>query len=259
MNMNNKEIMMIATLALSTQLCAMEKTLDAFGYESLEINDLDTFDYKAASVLPRFKTENGDMVVIGREGSERSKSRGLYADWGGFKSRTLPENPTVTAARELWEESAGNLGDLNTRQKLEDYINIAEKNTESVVANVQLKHAVFITRFEQQIIEKFGSSFFKLQQSITEKEKERKEKDEIAFVKWQELYEKIKNCQIDARGFASDVKLKAALVYDVQGKRTDVDIIVRAGLVAVLYPFFNDSQKDNAKKMFLYKSRLIKS
>lgn len=248
---NIKNILLTAMIVtLNTPIIAMQKPNDlkSLGYEKVEIKDLNTFDYKAASVLPRF---NG-MVAIGRESKGRSK--GLYADFGGFKSRTQPETPSKTAARELWEESAGLLG---TEKELENYINPASKNTENIIASVPLKHAMFITDFDKNQIENFASSFFEKTKEIAEKEK--KEKDELAFVRWNELYEKIKNTPRDEKGYVKDVPLKAAIVYDANGKRTNVDIIVRAGLVAVLYPFFNDTNtKNQSNKIFLYNPLPVK-
>lgn len=223
---------------------AMEQSIQPI-FEKINIKDLNDFDYKAASVLIRYD----DMVVLGRESKGRSK--GLYADFGGFKSRTEPETPLTTAARELCEETAGFLG---TESELQKHIDPQHGNTCNVVASIPLKHAMFMTWFKKEDVIHFISEFFKRQHEVTEKEK--KEKDTIAIISWKEFAGKIKNAPRDEKGFVKDVVMQAAETFDQHEKKTNSDIIVRAGLIAVLFPFFNDTDASNKLLYYELKSKL---
>lgn len=183
-----------------------------------------------ASVIPITTRSNGERyTLLAREAWGADQD--TYDAFGGGKEAG-ETHPSITAARELAEETVGILGDKHYLQK---YLNIDNGNSKHIIANMTKKFVVFITQFPKSTLDSLMEDFHK------ERNKSHKncckEKDKLAWVKYSDLQNAIAFAPRYKNGKLIQPITVHALVHEKTGEKEE-NINLRPILVSSLQSFF---------------------
>lgn len=200
---------------ITSSLCSMQQPRQR----------LSQFNFRGASVLPytHWPTKPEYYFLLARE--VYGNDAGTYDAFGG--SREPGEgHPVVTAARELSEESARLLG---TKDSLIRHLN---HNTCDIIANRHKEFVVYITHFDHTLLERTVRQFAQARNRTNQREK-----DNLAWVKWNNLSAAIANAQRDQNGRLLPVRVWANVIH-LDGTRRAEQITLRPVFVSCMQSFF---------------------
>lgn len=194
--------------------------------------NINTFHFGAASVLPTYKNQHGQtMVILGREAGGNDK--GIYDDFGGRREKQ--ECPLITAARECWEELI--LGETwpISLNDFRNYIDLTSGNTYFIIATASknAQSVLYITDVSNSwntIRKKFYTA------RAHAKQKRYREKDHLAVVSWSDLEKAIVSSKHGQPVTVSAYGINQHGEYDAQ----PITISLRRWLISKLRPFFQN-------------------
>ncbi len=195
---------------------------------------LSSFNFMGASVLPytrwQAKPKGQAYFLLSREAGGRDK--GTYDAFGG--SRDPGENhPVETASRECAEESAFVLG---SPHQLKKHIDVNSGNTHTVVAQVNKRFAVYVTKFHPRSLETLTKRFYSARSKA--RKWSSKEKDKLAWVRWTDLEHTVANARRDSNNRIIAPIYVAAQVVEPNGKKHKAYIPLRPVFVSSMQSFF---------------------
>jgi hypothetical protein len=154
---------------------------------------LSSLNYKSASVLPYYTYENEKWVILSRERAGTDK--GTFDDFGGKKSK-WDKHPTITAAREFYEEAILQKTIGLDLPQTKDFLN--SPTTEYIISYSEKNackpehrgacHVTYIIDFNQYA-DQFLKNFYTARKNAHDFKY--KEKDKIAIVTWKNFQDAI--------------------------------------------------------------------
>jgi hypothetical protein len=196
---------------------------------------LSKFDFNAASVLPTFINQNGKKyLIISRE--RGGSDKGTYDDFGGKRDYIGPQtkeaHPVITAAREYFEEAILSLSIGMSLPDTKKFIDVDNAYTEYVIANGQVKYAIYITDFTQYANTFFANYYHAFN---TTKSRHSREKDRIAIIEWDTLKTIVNNAP-----FNTGIMVDAQVLNPLDNKWYTEKVTLRPIFVKKLRPFWMD-------------------
>lgn len=163
-----------------------------------------------ASVVPVTHRQGHMYVLLAREAAGNDK--GTYDAFGGSKDPG-ETHPNDTASRELAEETVYLLGN---EQHLRNYIDIDNGHTKNIIANYNKRFVVYITEFHHDKLDKLIQEFHARRNSATSFKF--KEKDKLAWIKYDDLKDTIANAPRDNTGRLITPIMVKAYVHEKSGQ-----------------------------------------